>query len=150
MNYSMRLLLVILGCCFCFGASAQYYDSAAGLRGGTGATISYKKFLGQTIALEAIVGSFDYDYFGTGILIEKHADLGVGRVQWYWGVGPYLTFAKDFTGFGALGALGLDYALESIPLQFSLDWTPRLRIAGASGKFFNRSAGVGIRYIISY
>ena len=146
----------ILTVIFCLPslAAGQMYDAAAGLRGGTGATVSYKKFLGRTLALEGIVGSFnrdnDYNYFGTSILFEKHTDANLGRLQWYWGLGPYLTFTKDFTGFGLMGALGMDYSFESIPIDITLDWTPRLRITGASGKLFTRSAGVGIRYIIAY
>ncbi|NND07066.1 MAG: hypothetical protein HKN87_11870 [Saprospiraceae bacterium] len=134
----------------CISVKAQYYDAAAGLRGGTGATVSYKKFVSHSLALEAMLGSFDYDFFGSAVLLEKHTDIDLGRVQWYWGVGPYITFARDFTGLGAMGALGLDLSFESIPLQISLDWTPRLRLAGASGRFFVDSAGVGLRYIIEY
>ncbi len=103
-----------------------------------------------TLALEAIVGSFDYDFFGSSILLEKHTEMNLGRLQWYWGVGPYITFGKDFTGFGAMGALGLDLSFEAIPIEISVDWTPRLRLAGASGRFFADSAGVGLRYIIEY
>lgn len=150
-NGGLSLLLVLA---VSVAGSAQMYDSAAGLRGGTGATISFKKFLGNAVAVEGIVGSFNrdaiYNYFGTGILFEVHTDANLGRLQWYWGAGPYLTFTKDFTGFGAIGAVGMDYSFESIPIDITLDWTPRLRIAGASGKLFTRSAGVGLRYIIAY
>jgi len=128
----------------------QNYESAAGIRGGTGATVSYKNFLGRTLAMEAILGSFDYDYFGTAILLEKHIDANLGRLQWYWGLGPYLTFASDFTGFGAMGALGADLSFGSLPINISLDWTPRFRLSGAKAKLFGASAGVGIRYIINY
>lgn len=144
------ILLMGLGClCYHHGYS-QMYDSAAGLRGGTGATISYKKFLGRAIAFEGILGSYDYDFFGASILIEKYTDANLGRVQWYWGVGPYLTFHRDFTAFGAMGALGVDFSFASIPIEISVDWTPRLRLAGADAKLFTKSAGVGIRYIIAY
>ncbi len=128
----------------------QMYRSAAGLRGGTGATVSYKHFLGRQVAFEALLGSFDYDYFGTSILFEKHTDANLGRLQWYWGLGPYLTFSKAFTAFGAMGAIGAEYSFSGIPIDISLDWTPRLRISGAPSRFFSRSAGVGIRYIIDY
>lgn len=131
-------------------AEAQYYNAAAGIRGGTGATVSYKKFVSRPLALEVMLGSFDYNFFGSSILLEKHTDIDLGRVQWYWGIGPYITFGRDFTGLGAMGALGLDLSFESIPIEISLDWTPRLRLAGASGRFFVDSAGVGLRYIIEY
>ena len=129
---------------------AQFYDQAAGLRGGTGATVTYKKFLSDPLALEIIVGSFDYDYFGAGVLIEKHTEMNFSRLQWYWGLGPYINFSSDFTAFGAIGALGLDFSFESIPIQISVDWTPRIRLAGADAKLIVKRAGVGIRYIISY
>ncbi len=151
MRYLLQLILAA-GILFSFNSDlhAQFYDQAAGLRGGTGATVSYKKFLSIPLALEVIVGSFDYDYFGAGVLIEKHTEMNLSRFQWYWGVGPYINFASDFTAFGALGALGIDFSFESIPIQISADWTPRLRIAGEDGKLFLNSAGVGIRYIIEY
>ena len=140
----------VLFCSVLSTSSAQHYQSALGLRGGTGANVSYKKFVSRPLAIEAILGSFDYDYFGSSILLEKHTDIDLGRVQWYWGLGPYITFARDFTGFGAMGALGLDLSFESIPIEISLDWTPRLRLAGASAGLFADSAGVGLRYIIEY
>jgi len=147
-----KLLTLLVLICFAYitPAVAQNYESAAGIRGGTGATISYKNFLGQTLAMEGILGSFDYDFFGTAILLEKHIDANLGRLQWYWGLGPYLTFAKNFTGFGAMGALGADISFGSLPINISLDWTPRFRLSGAKAKLFGASAGVGIRYIINY
>ena len=128
---------------------AQYYTDAAGLRGGTGATITYKKFVSAPVAFEAILGSYDYDFFGVSLLFEKHEDIGVRRAQWYWGVGPYLTTARDFSAWGIMGALGLDASFESIPLNITIDWTPRLRLKDG-GVAFLRSAGVGLRYIIQY
>lgn len=142
--------MILLSSLWVLPAYGQMYRSAAGLRGGTGATISYKHFMGRRVAFEGIIGSFDYDYFGAGILLEKHTDANLGRLQWYWGLGPYLTFSKDFTAFGALGALGAEYSFASIPIGISLDWTPRFRLSGAPAKLFTRSAGVGIRYIIDY
>jgi hypothetical protein len=148
MRYTPLLFLFLL--CLCQPVEAQPYNQAAGLRGGTGANLTYKKFVSYKLALEAIVGSFDYDYFGTSILLQKHTDANLGTLQWYWGVGPYVTFASDFTAIGAMGALGLDLSFQAIPIQLSLDWTPRLRLAGASGRFIVDSAGVGLRYIIDY
>ncbi len=131
--------------------SAQMYDQAFGLRGGTSATLSYKNFLGREVALEAIVGSFDYDFFGASILFQKYTDANLGRLQWYWGLGPYFEFRSEKTGFGGMGALGAEYSFSSIPIGISVDWTPRLRLAGGgSGNLVTRSAGVGLRYIISY
>ena len=147
--------LIQLSCTFfCFWLfsqpiEAQYYTDAAGLRGGTGATMSYKKFVSSPIAFEAIVGSYDYDYFGLSVLFEKHEETGMNRVQWYWGVGPYLTTARNFSSWGAMGALGIDLSFESIPINLTLDWTPRIRFK-SGGRLFLRSAGVGLRYIIQY
>lgn len=150
MKRFLFLLFILINLCWSNPVYSQMYRSAAGLRGGTGATVSYKHFIGREVAFEGILGSFDYDYFGASILFEKHTDANLGRLQWYWGLGPYLTFSKAFTAFGAQGALGAEYSFEAIPIDISLDWTPRLRISGAPSRLFTRSAGVGIRYIIDY
>ncbi|NND31933.1 MAG: hypothetical protein HKN76_05025, partial [Saprospiraceae bacterium] len=68
----LTISLIVLGSLFTTESYCQMYDSAAGLRGGTGATVSYKKFLGRAIAFEGILGSFDYDFFGASILIQKY------------------------------------------------------------------------------
>ncbi len=150
MSACIRLIVPLLLLGFSYNlVQAQYYRDAAGLRGGTGATISYKKFLSDPIALEAILGSYDYDFFGVSVLLQKHEDIGVRRVQWYWGVGPYLTTARNFSAWGIMGALGLDASFESIPINITVDWTPRLRLK-SGGRAFLRSAGVGLRYIIAY
>jgi len=143
------LVEAVLFCSLLSTSSAQPYQSALGLRGGTGATVTYKKFISEPIAFEAIVGSYDYEFFGLSVLFEKHKDIGVRRVQWYWGVGPFLTTARDFSAWGIMGALGLDASFESIPLNFTIDWTPRLRLK-SGGSAFLGSVGVGLRYIIQY
>ncbi len=126
----------------------QMYTDAAGLRGGTSATLSYKKFVSAPLALEAIVGAYDYDFFGVAVLLQTHKELG-RRLQWYWGVGPAATFRRDFNALGVMGALGLDLSFEAVPIDITLDWTPRVRIKEGSRWFF-ASAGVGLRYIIQY
>ncbi len=132
------------------GAQAQLYDQALGLRGGVGATVTYKKFVSEPIAFEAILGLYDYDYFGLGLLLQKHKFVGdLNRLLWYWGVGPYVTFGDNFTGVGVSGALGLDLSFEAIPIDITLDWLPRIRLVGG-GRFLPSGGGVGIRYIIDY
>ena len=128
----------------------QLYDHALGLRGGVGATVTYKKFVSEPLAFEAILGLYDYDYFGLGLLLEKHKYVGdLNRLLWYWGVGPYVTFGDNFTGVGVSGALGLDLSFEAIPIDITLDWLPRLRLVGG-GRFLPSGGGIGIRYIIDY
>ncbi len=144
-----KLTVILMVLTLADDLKAQHYSDAAGLRGGTGATLSYKKFVSHPIAFEAIVGSYDYDFFGASILFQKHEDIGLRRMQWYWGVGPYLTAASNFSAWGIMGALGFDLSFEAIPIDITLDWTPRLRLK-SGGRLFVRSAGVGLRYIIEY
>jgi hypothetical protein len=150
MKRALLLAVTLVTLLYAFPSYGQMYRTAAGLRGGTGATVSYKHFLGREVAFEGILGSFDYDYFGVSLLFQKHSDANLGRLQWYWGLGPYLTFSKAFTAFGAMGAVGAEYSFSSIPIDISLDWTPRFRLSGAPSKLFTRTVGVGIRYIIEY
>ncbi len=144
---------LIIACwmsCQITGLSAQPFHSALGLRGGTGAAASYKNFLGENVAMEGILGSFDFDHFGTAILFEKYNDTNLGNLQWFWGGGPYLNFVDNHTVFGLMGVIGLGVSSPDVPIEFSLDYTPRMRLAGGDFKMFWDTVSIGIRYVLSH
>lgn len=124
---------------FTHTASAQY-KTALGVRLSSTAmvnnSISLKHFLTETSAVEALF-SFG-EPLALGALYEVHKPVGTAGIQWYYGGGGYLGFAKTFNtaknknetdvNFGAQGVVGLDYKFADLPLNLSLDWKPELNI----------------------
>lgn len=142
-----------------FGSQAQDYDAAVGLRLGSPVSISYKKFISESNAVE-VYGGFR-SYFGYSIIQANaayliHNELGdVGGLKWYYGGGAGLALYSydlgfsDSGGVGAIisGYLGLEYTLEDIPLSLSLDWTPSLFVGG-NGRFGADNGALAIRYVL--
>lgn len=125
---------------FTQAASAQY-KTALGVRLSSSPamvnnSISLKHFLNETSAVEALF-SFG-DPLALGALYEIHKPVGTAGIQWFYGGGGYLGFAKTFNAtknknetdvnFGAQGVIGLDYKFAELPLNLSLDWKPELNI----------------------
>lgn len=132
---------------FSFQAEGQEYSSAIGLRAGLGANVSYKKFVGREAAFE-LMGGFYFDDFYAGLAFEKHNYFpnNISGLTWYWGAGGAISIADGGLGVGALGAIGLEYAFNDIPLNVSLDWMPHIFIIG--GSFKPGGGGLAIRYIL--
>src|SRR6476619_4208452 len=98
---TLVLLLVLLG--IAPSIHAQDYKMGIGVRISNSApvinnSISFKYFLGQTTALEALF-SFG-DPLGVGILAEKHKPALASNFQLFYGVG-------GFVGFGGTRRAGL-------------------------------------------
>ncbi len=138
-------LLTLMVICTVFGANAQDYKTAAGVRLGPNsafitAGLTVKHFLNEKAALEGIVGIND----GIGIcgLYELHFPIeAVRNLQWFAGAGGYLASRSSTTNVGAAGILGLDYKFEEIPLNISLDWKPELNLVS---KLYFESSGLGL------
>lgn len=122
-------------------STAQEYKSAIGIRlsnnqAMVGNALSFKYFLNEKTAIEGLLAFSDP--LAIGGLIEIHQPLGTPGLQWYYGGGPYLAFAKEYNVnkqrndvnpyFGAQGVVGLDYKFTNLPLTLSLDWKPELNI----------------------
>ena len=147
----LNITFACLLACMSLPLLSQPYNQALGLRGGIGATVTYKKFISTPLAIEGILGLYDYDYFGIGALFEKHTNVGNSdRFYWYWALGAYTSLGNEFSSLGITGGLGLDFSFESIPINISVDFLPRIRLFG-DGRFTpTPSGGVGLRYIIDY
>ncbi len=139
---------------------AQNYDNAVGLRLGWGFGGTFKHFLDESSAVEAIVNFRGAGYLGyvtrsvaISGLYELHKPLEdvTEGLQWYVGGGALLGFASSnfsnnsSVSFGILGVIGLDYMFEEIPLNVSLDWMPGIIING--GGFTGSTGGLAVRYI---
>jgi hypothetical protein len=157
-----NLLLVIAFLGISFGAKAQAFDSAVGLRLGYPISVSYKTFINETSAAEAYVGF--RSYFGSTWLsanaayqIHNYLEFeGVENLQWYYGAGAGIhNLSSDFGGsttfFSVQGYIGLSYTLENTPLNFSIDWSPSLFVGtggGGLGGFGGRYGALSVRYVL--
>ncbi len=125
------ILAFIIALFFIQSANAQDYKSALGVRLSSSNpeinnSISFKYFLGQKVAAEALL-SFG-NPVGLGLLLEKHNELGVSALKWFYGAGPFFGFGGQ-RNVGAQGVLGLDYKIPTIPFNLSIDWKPELSLA---------------------
>ena len=149
MSTFFKVALCVLVCFGTAKVSAQNYNHAFGLRGGVGATLTYKKFFGEHIAMELLAGRYNFDNWGASGMVLYHQELSQnGRLLWYFGGGPYVQPKEGVNAFGLAGALGLDFYFESVPINLTLDFLPQLQFKG--GGFLFSGGGLGIRYIIEY
>ncbi|MEO6190596.1 MAG: hypothetical protein ABIO44_09850 [Saprospiraceae bacterium] len=145
-------------------AQVQNYKHAIGLRLGYPLSISYKRFISDKGAFEAILGYRNYSYFSWlnfGVLYEHHMPINsVEGLAYYFGGGASIykwTYDKvfypnnDYAGvsFGIVGCLGLDYRFKDIPLNLSIDWLPTVALGGEFNTGFGASyGGLAVRYIL--
>ncbi|MDP4277794.1 MAG: hypothetical protein Q8914_09190 [Bacteroidota bacterium] len=125
----MKKLLTLAVVCMALTATATAQDKGLGLRfsGASeyGAEVSYQQPLQENHRLEADLGFFDWGGIGlTGIYqwVWKLDDLSEG-FAWYAGPGAGLRFG-DGIGAAIVGQIGIEYTLQDLPLQFSLDARP--------------------------
>lgn len=144
----MKKLFTVLAVCFAIVATTCAQKQALGLRvgGGSyfGAEVSYQKELSSANRLEADLGLESSGAALTGVYqwvwgLDQIAE----GVKWYAGVGAGLRLA-DNIGAGINGQIGIEYTLQELPLQFSLDARPGLYFGNSYG--FGAGAALGIRY----
>lgn len=166
-NFNMRnkLIIFIFLLCGVFTSStqAQNYESAIGAKLGYGLVASYKKFLNEKAAVDLFGGIIWSGGLAAGAYYELHYDIAsVDRLQWYWGGGASFTtwnnslFNEGYFQLGVSGVVGLDYSLEEIPLNLSIDWAPTIVIysnwKSAWGNYDRFRPGFGsvtARYILN-
>lgn len=147
----MKKLFTVLVVCFAL-ASATSAQKALGLRLGSGSAsgveASFQMDLGSANRLELDLGleSGNSDHSGMTLVGDYQwvwdlSDLGEG-FKWYAGVGAGLHIF-DYIGVGVNGQLGIEYTLQEIPLQLSLDTRPGFF---GNGYGFGYGAALGVRY----
>lgn len=116
--------------------------------------------LGNTTRGNAAVDAI----FSTGQFNRIHADVSFGdgigidalwdfiyrplpdeTFKWYVGVGPYTNLADDFQ-LGAVGEIGIEYILPSIPLSISADYRPAFELIENTSLHMN-GFGINVRWI---
>lgn len=150
------MLCSILGC-IVFQSEAQPYQTGIGIRGGATSGLSAKHFIGESAAVEGILG-LQFDGFKITGLYELHSGaFDQKNLFWYYGIGAHVGIYNDGYDppysdydygadpvFGIDGVLGLEYKIEEIPITFSLDIKPFLEFTDPD--FYLFDAGLSVRY----
>ena len=128
--------------------SSQSYTTALGVKFYPGA-ISIKHFVNGNNAIEGLGYFWERGTRITG-LYEIHGDInGAPGLKWYVGPGAHIGFYSTKWGggssFGVDGVLGLDYKINSAPINLSLDWQPSFEFGDGRG-FTGNWGGFAIRY----
>lgn len=138
-------------------SKAQDYNTGIGLRGGFAGGLTLKHFISNDAALEGIISSRWQGLVITG-LYEKHAQaFDVSGLNWFYGAGAHIGFwdgnnvkwaddDRSYTVLGLDGIIGLEYNIQEIPFNISLDWKPSLNIVGHSG-FWADGGALSVRYV---
>jgi len=130
--------------------SSQSYTTALGVKFYPGA-ISLKHFVNGNNALEGLGYFWNKGFRITG-LYEIHGNIGgAPGLRWYVGPGAHVGFYNDKYGgasaVGVDGVLGLDYKINSAPINLSLDWQPSFEFGNKYGNGFSGDwGGFAIRY----
>lgn len=147
------LTLTFFTILFSFAAKAQDYNTGLGLRLGSPSGITIKHFLGDQSAIEGILGFYNHGFNITG-LYEVHGNaFDVPSLNWFIGggahLGGYNNKYKDYydsnTEFGVDGIIGLEYTLDDAPINFGIDWKPKINFVGNTG-FYGGDIALSVRY----
>lgn len=150
----------ILFALFGFGneAIAQGYNTAFGLRAGSGNGLTVKHFINEKAALEGILYT-RWRGLIIGGLYEVHNDIReVKNLQWFYGGGahigtwnagrgntPWGDRDRSYTAIGLDLIIGLDYKFEDAPINLSLDWKPTINLTRDAG-FWGDEVALSIRF----
>ena len=155
MNKTIHLLVVLFF--VSLAVKAQDYSTGIGVRGGFSNGLTVKHFISDNAALEGLLSTRWQGFHITG-LYEIHAQaFHTPRLNWYYGFGGHIGFwdgyAKHpwfkegtYTILGIDGIIGIEYNIEPIPFNISLDWKPGFNIFGYTG-FWGDELAFSVRFI---
>jgi hypothetical protein len=111
---------------------AQSYTKGIGARLGFPAGLSYKQFIGNTLAIEGIGGingiNTDRLSYNLTILAVNHSEVLMENLSLMYGGGGHLGSYDEAFEFGVDGILGLEFVFDGAPIAFSFDIKPALSI----------------------
>lgn len=151
-----KLIIVLIVLSFnCGVVNAQNYNTGIGLRGGFSSGITLKHVMSDNNAIEGILATQHKGLLIT-LLYERHVSaFDVPGLFWYYGAGGHLGMydENDPPGYldntyvllGINGVVGLDYKIEEIPINISLDLMPRMHVVGYTG--LRWGGGFSLRYV---
>jgi hypothetical protein len=133
------------------------YNNALGVRMGYWPGITFKHFVSQRGAFEAIVNTRWHGFMFHGLYEIHHKAFnepgfnfyyGFGGHAGYWRVGrfshPWYDDRGNYSAFGLDGILGLEYSFSQIPLNLSVDWKPMLNLVDWTGLWVD-DVGLSVR-----
>lgn len=144
-----HILIFLLGVWF-VGGFSQSYNTAAGLRFGSGVGMSVKQRIFEKTTVEGIAQTqlANRDFTTVTTLVQRHYHLKGRAINGYMGVGGHRTWHKnsqDFYGFD--GILGIEGTLFN--LNTSIDYKPALSYINENYSYRGQ-LGVSVRYVIIY
>jgi hypothetical protein len=140
-------------------ANAQDYNTGIGFRGGLSNGLTVKHFISSNTAIEGLLSTRWKGFHITG-LYEIHAQaFNTPRLNWYYGFGGHIGFWDGYSDhpwfkddvnshsvIGVDGIIGIEYNIEAIPFNISLDWKPGFNIIGYTG-FWGDELALSVRFI---
>jgi len=149
----MKKIIAIAVSLLAFAAVASAQSRAIGARLGGDAELSYQYSLGNNF-VEADLGMAFGNYGGlrvTGIYdfaFELPYNLGFyigpgAQIGMYGGKDDQGNSVSTF-GIGLGGQIGVEYHIQAVPLNISIDWRPMWDFIGSHATW--SSAALGIRY----
>ena len=149
-----RSLLIIVALFVTLSVYSQNYKKAIGFRAGSSIGISYKQFMTETEAAEAI---FDIDFTGrrttkvkASAYYLRHFDVNVDGLSLYAGPGASAgvfiegLYQNNFVmSLDIMG--GVEYKFNNIPVVLACDWTPKYQFITLAG-FRSGNFGLTVRY----
>lgn len=146
----MKKVIIVLFAALALSVAASAQPKALGLRATYGAELSYQHTLGASNFAELDLGWFYNGFYLTGVYDFNIGQLDGLPISFYAGPGASLGFwsnAEDHLHMeaGVTGQLGVEWQVESIPLNISLDWRPTFYFTNNTG-FRWQGIALGIRY----
>ena len=139
----------------------NYYKTAIGLKSLPGG-ITLKQFINKNNALEGIM-YFDKNVSRFTASYEFHYDIPstIEGLKWFIGPGVHLgawtsTYKSNNStqsglntlGLGIDAIIGVDYKIDALPFDISVDWQPSINLTSYSYSSGLTWGGVSFRYTI--
>ncbi len=151
-----KFLVVLVALFLSITAFSQEYKNSIGVKLGYDMSIDYKHNLSESNFINTGTSFLFWGAFGLrayGFYNWNFPIRSVDGLSWYVGPGAYVGFFMNsqYLGFdGSINAMiGLEYKLRNIPLAFSFDWAPGLRITTYLPHYVGFAygcGGLGIKY----
>lgn len=143
------LATFVLSFCLVSTQVSAQYTNAIGVHVGSPAGVTYKHFMSDRTALEAIAGA----YFGVNggasltLLVEQHAELFMPNLNLVYGLGGHVGVASSSLMLGADGIVGFEYTFDA-PINFMFNVKPTIGLQDRRF-LFTMGGGLALRYILN-
>lgn len=140
-------------------SNAQMYDSSVGVRLGPENGISFKHFLSNDRAVEAIASFRWRGVNVTGLYEIHHLAFDIEGLFWYYGGGAHFGIWGTYSPWydaadsrnsnfaaGIDGVIGFEYTFREYPVNISIDWKPAINLIGNFHPWVDGTA-LSVRYI---